>query len=457
MSRKLTKFKKIKENIEKIVEEYKEAKENNDENRMIELQAEYEDQKILLYSNESYFQNLKKKELKSEKNELEDDQEIKNINAKLNQKKEYANNKSYIDMVEKSKTIDEYIENASHKKRNFVRRHFKKFALGVALVVALLSGGKLLSGRNNNDSIKDNKTNIESTIDSTEDYPQDYDNMFNTNIPDVNIENNINEGQEINEEQEINQGQTIDVNPESSETIIQLDPNITNDDTKTTTTETIIPEKEVEEQDSQDYIPSIEPGKEDNPSEENSNEIVIVEEETPEDDTDIVDDTEKEETQDQESSIEPGKDNDSSEEEIVIVEEETKPDNPTIVEEDDQENNNEMEPTEETKPGNSGETDSSENTEEKVTIIEIEEPQPLDDPVEIESDEKDVIYYDEKTETNESTSDSNTQIEDDMPIEEDEEDVYYYENPDVLEDEDILNTLNNETELGKTYTFSFYK
>ena len=52
MARKLTKFETIKENIDRIMEEYKEAKAADDKDLMEELQKEYDDQKILLYSNE---------------------------------------------------------------------------------------------------------------------------------------------------------------------------------------------------------------------------------------------------------------------------------------------------------------------------------------------------------------------------------------------------------------------
>ena len=55
MARKLTKFETIKENINRIMEEYKEAKEAGNKELMASLQEEYDDQKILLYSNESYY------------------------------------------------------------------------------------------------------------------------------------------------------------------------------------------------------------------------------------------------------------------------------------------------------------------------------------------------------------------------------------------------------------------
>ena len=68
-------------------------------------------------------------------------------------------------MIEKSESLDQLIENSSHKKINFVKRHFKKFVLGASIVALLLAGG--CAHKNKQDKTKENTT-TEMNIDITE-------------------------------------------------------------------------------------------------------------------------------------------------------------------------------------------------------------------------------------------------------------------------------------------------
>lgn len=161
------KFSELKEKIDNIVEKYLAAKEKNDESLMKRLSDEYNFARIELNSNQHYFSHLKKSDVEAAIEKENDIVKKRYLMADLQQKKRYKDNKHYIDMVMKSNTIDKYIKNKSHKKRNFVRKHFKKFVLGVALVASLFGlnscsnkKGKALG------KIEDTATQIESMLDN---------------------------------------------------------------------------------------------------------------------------------------------------------------------------------------------------------------------------------------------------------------------------------------------------
>lgn len=134
---KLTNFVKIQEELNQLAEDYKVASSNNNIEKLEAIKGKYEDLKTLLRSNAYYFNKLDVYDVNNKINNEQDIVKKGHLEAKKAEKKVYKSNKSYISMVEKADTLDDYIEKNSQKKRNFVKKHFKPIAVGTVVVLLL--------------------------------------------------------------------------------------------------------------------------------------------------------------------------------------------------------------------------------------------------------------------------------------------------------------------------------
>ena len=165
---KLTNFVKIKEDLNALAEQYKIAKENDNAEELNKINAKYEDLKVLLRSNSYYFNNLNEYEINNQIANETDEKQIGYLEAKKAEKKVYKSNKSYIAMVEKADTIDDYIVKNSQKKRNFVKKHFKPIVVGAAALMLLGSLSACRIGNRKNKAIYEtNDKVIETTTEET--------------------------------------------------------------------------------------------------------------------------------------------------------------------------------------------------------------------------------------------------------------------------------------------------
>ena len=310
---KLKKFQVVKYVIESIADDYKTAKENNDIEVMDELNKQYSASRDLLWSNYAHFKNnVDVVKLNTEINDDNVDEHTKEQNKiKLYQKTLYTQNrknKQFINIVEKSENIDDFIKNNSKKKVNFVKRNFDRFALGAAACTALAfvavgcSNSKedtkqtsSIVSTQSTDNVENTTENITTEIIKEENtqevtknnvddllgslyvklnsLPEEYDKDFiiNGNNSD-NSDKNNKENKNIN----VNSGEAIiKYNNEQfkkQEKIEALDPHVTNDNSSVTTT-TIVNEKTATEKTPVDYKNKVI-----NNTDKNKEEKVIVEE-----------------------------------------------------------------------------------------------------------------------------------------------------------------------------------
>ncbi|MBQ9024736.1 MAG: hypothetical protein IJ105_05955 [Bacilli bacterium] len=182
---KLTNFVKIQEDLNKLADEYKIAKENNNEEELVNINEKYAQLKVLLRSNAHYFNQLDENSINEKITNETDNIEKGHLKAKIAEKSVYKTNESYITMVDNTKNLDDYIENTTKKeevvinkkKRNFVKKHFKKLAIGAAAVmlmgsfVGCFNKSKTTKGYTTEVSINEQETTQEPVI--TEDDTQE--------------------------------------------------------------------------------------------------------------------------------------------------------------------------------------------------------------------------------------------------------------------------------------------
>ena len=165
---KLTNFIKIKDELNALADQYKIAKENDNVEELNNIEAKYNDLKVLLRSNAYYFNGLDEFVINNKIANESDEKQISYLEAKKAEKKVYKSNKSYIAMVEKADTIDDYIVKNSQKKRNFVKKHFKPIVVGAAALMLLGSLSACRIGNRKNKAIYEtNDKVIETTTEET--------------------------------------------------------------------------------------------------------------------------------------------------------------------------------------------------------------------------------------------------------------------------------------------------
>lgn len=248
----IVKLEDLKDKFKSLEEKYEIAKAEDDIELIEEIEQEYQGLRRQLYTNEAYFASLSTKEAKT-KRVLE------------NQKKEYKKNKSYINTVEKSNTLEEYIKNTNRKEFNLVKRNFKKFALigGAAVLIFGLTTCKTKKNAKTKDEVvkittteeikevteeiaTENKTSEEEIAKETIKLNQ----ISKKIIEEYNKEETKEEKpeEEIKEEQEIYYEEF-----EPTVVIEELDPHISNYGAEVVIEEEIVSEEEVTEKEEVEY------------------------------------------------------------------------------------------------------------------------------------------------------------------------------------------------------------
>ena len=283
---KMIKFKDLQSRINDLSDEYQIALQNKDENKMYLIQQEYEQLRDKLCT---YRDNLKKKSAyrikkQNQREDISEAQKEKNDRI-LKVKAIYEGNKinkQYINIVGKSSDIRDFYKRKNQKKVNFVKRHFDKIALGAALVFL---GTTLISCGKNSNTKEDPKENVvtEQTIDENsntqvtpssvnednklviEDNTKKDNNVVTSNLIKLNplpiyedetIIGNKKADEEYKDGKKTENGVKINYNNEAfkkKETVEEMDPHVSNDDSGKKTTITVKEEKEVKEKEPVDY------------------------------------------------------------------------------------------------------------------------------------------------------------------------------------------------------------
>lgn len=281
---KFTKFEVTKMAISDVVTEYKDAKEENNELAMEQLENEFDCLKKVLWSSYNYAKNdIDAAELYSETQDETIDEHKKEQNEiLLGQRTLYLKNKQYVNNVEMSENIEDFMKKDNRKGLNFVKRHFGKFALGAAAAATVLALS--LSGcSKNNKETKEETVSItkESSVEnnkSTETTESDIKVTENSNITDVTKEERVklnplpeyhdnNEYITDTDGKQTGNNANVDKNTNSNgvkftynneafkkqETTEALDPHVNNNDAGKKTTVTVKKETTVTEKEPVDY------------------------------------------------------------------------------------------------------------------------------------------------------------------------------------------------------------
>ena len=157
----------IKEKMLEILDEYEEAKEENNENAMIKLEGYFNKQKALMEDSKEYFDSYDTDDIKMQANYDTDIDNVREAKYILAGKKGYEKNSELYSDLMSSKTMEEAKEALTkkpEKKRKFVFRKFKKQFIAIGLVAALgLSALGFVSHLKNKKSEKSNITTEIST------------------------------------------------------------------------------------------------------------------------------------------------------------------------------------------------------------------------------------------------------------------------------------------------------
>lgn len=130
----------IKEKMLEILDEYEEAKEENNEDTMIKLEGYFNKQKALMEDSKEYFDSYDTDDMKMQANYDTDIDNVREAKYILAGKKGYEKNSDLYNDLMSSKTMEEAKEalnKKSEKKRKFVFRKFKKQFIIFGLVAAL--------------------------------------------------------------------------------------------------------------------------------------------------------------------------------------------------------------------------------------------------------------------------------------------------------------------------------
>ena len=157
----------IKEKMLEILDEYEEAKEENNEDTMIKLEGYFNKQKALMEDSKEYFDSYDTDDIKMQANYDTDIDNVREAKYILAGKKGYEKNSELYNDLMFSKTMEEAKEALTkkpEKKRKFVFRKFKKQFIAIGLVAALgLSALGFVSHLKNKKSEKSNITTEIST------------------------------------------------------------------------------------------------------------------------------------------------------------------------------------------------------------------------------------------------------------------------------------------------------
>ena len=130
----------IKEKMLEILDEYEEAKEENNEDAMIKLEGYFNKQKALMEDSKEYFDSYDTDDMKMQANYDTDIDNVREAKYILAGKKGYEKNSDLYNDLMSSRTMEEakeVLENKPEKKRKFVFRKFKKQFIAIGLVAAL--------------------------------------------------------------------------------------------------------------------------------------------------------------------------------------------------------------------------------------------------------------------------------------------------------------------------------
>lgn len=130
----------IKEKMLEILDEYEEAKEENNEDAMIKLEGYFNKQKALMEDSKEYFGSYDTDDIKMQANYDTDIDNVREAKYILAGKKGYEKNSDLYNDLMSSKTMEEAKEALNkkpEKKRKFVFRKFKKQLIIFGLVAAL--------------------------------------------------------------------------------------------------------------------------------------------------------------------------------------------------------------------------------------------------------------------------------------------------------------------------------
>lgn len=281
---KFIKFEIAKRSINSIIEEYKVAKENDDEKLMEQLQEEYKGFRTLLWSSYNYIKGVNAAELYLETKEENVDEYKKTQNEiLLGQRTLYLSNRVYVNNVEKSEDIEKFMKKDNKKALNFVKKHCGKFALGVAAAATLMTLG--LTGCHSQGKDKEEantQTTTETTISTTTEKDTKTTEKETKTTENVVVEtekgyvklNELPEFEDTNtyvseSEKEDKKGNNKNVDENSNKdgaeftyknkpfekkvVTEELDPHVTNDDSGKKTTTTVEKEKPAKEPEAVDY------------------------------------------------------------------------------------------------------------------------------------------------------------------------------------------------------------
>lgn len=166
----------IKEKMLEILDEYEEAKEENNEDAMIKLEGYFNKQKALMEDSKEYFGSYDTDDIKMQANYDTDIDNVREAKYILAGKKGYEKNSDLYNDLMSSKTMEEAKEALNkkpEKKRKFVFRKFKKQLIIFGLVAALGASTLGLVSHFKKKNHQKNNVPIETTTEYKDDMTDD--------------------------------------------------------------------------------------------------------------------------------------------------------------------------------------------------------------------------------------------------------------------------------------------
>lgn len=193
----------IKEKMLEILDEYEEAKEENNEDTMIKLEGYFNKQKALMEDSKEYFDSYDTDDMKMQANYDTDIDNVREAKYILAGKKGYEKNSDLYNDLMSSRTMEEAkdaLNKKPEKKRKFVFRKFKKQFIIFGLVAAL---GASTLGLVSHFKKKNHQKNIV-PIETTTEYKDDIndDSIKEENdiiIPETDVNNFSNDNVSVDE------------------------------------------------------------------------------------------------------------------------------------------------------------------------------------------------------------------------------------------------------------------
>lgn len=166
----------IKEKMLEILDEYEEAKEENNEDTMIKLEGYFNKQKALMEDSKEYFDSYDTDDMKMQANYDTDIDNVREAKYILAGKKGYEKNSDLYNDLMSSKTMEEAkdaLNKKPEKKRKFVFRKFKKQFIIFGLVAALGASTLGLVSHFKKKNHQKNNVPIETTTEYKDDMTDD--------------------------------------------------------------------------------------------------------------------------------------------------------------------------------------------------------------------------------------------------------------------------------------------